>query len=434
MNTLIIVNPGHFHAGLVLRESHPVLSDQIYIYAEKGPDLDRFLAMAESFNRREKEPTRWKMHVYTGSDYLDRCIEEKNGDIVVLTGKNDTRMEYIDRLNRAGFAVLADKPWVISENALPHLESAMQADRPLTLDIMTERYEITTLLQKLFIEQPDVFGKIRIDPDGSPSIIKESVHHLYKTVNNALLIRPPWFFDIRIQGEGIVDVSTHLVDMTHWVLFPGEKIHFENDIALSDARRWTTPVPLDTFKKITQTDRFPTAITDHVEGDILNYFCNGDLLYRVRNVPVYIRVVWNLEIPEGGGDTHYSYMKGTRSDLLIRQAPESGFLAELLIIPKNNFDSVEKAVKRSLEQWSGTYPGLSVTREDNTLLINIPDTFRTTHEEHFCQVRDAFLQYLDAGMLPPEARTNLISKYTLLAEARKKALASPFEPLPVSAG
>ena len=75
MHTLVILDPGHFHAGLVLRESHPVLSDQIYIYAEKGPDLDRFLAMAESFNRREKDPTRWKMHVYTGSNYLDRCIE-----------------------------------------------------------------------------------------------------------------------------------------------------------------------------------------------------------------------------------------------------------------------------------------------------------------------------------------------------------------------
>jgi len=411
-----------------------VLSDQIYIYAEKGPDLDRFLAMGKSFNRREKDPTRWEMHVYTGSDYLNRCIEEKSGDTVVLAGKSHTRMADIDALNRSGFSVLGDKPWVISESGLPGLESAMAADRPLSLDIMTERYEITTLLQKMFIAQPDVFGDIRIDPDGTPSVIKKSVHHLYKTVNNAPLIRPPWFFDIRVQGEGIVDVTTHLVDMTHWMLFPGQKIHYEKDIALSDARRWTTSVPLDTFKKITQTDRFPAAVADHIEGDILNYFCNGGFLYRVRNVPVYIQVLWNLEIPEGGGDTHYSYMKGTRSDLLLRQGPESGFLVELLIIPKNDFESVEKAVRRCFEKWSGTYPGLSVTRENNKLLIHIPDRFRTTHEEHFCQVRNAFLQYMDTGSLPPEERTNLISKYTLLAEARKQALASPFEPLQLSAG
>ena len=152
MHTLIIIDPGHFHAGLVLKESHPRLSDTVYVYAEQGPDLDRFLAMAESFNRREKNPTHWRMKLYTGSDALNRCIKEKKGDIVVLAGKNHTRMEMIDRLNRAGFAVLGDKPWALSESALPHLEASMQPDRAPTLDIMTERYEITTILQKMFIE------------------------------------------------------------------------------------------------------------------------------------------------------------------------------------------------------------------------------------------------------------------------------------------
>ncbi len=62
------------------------------------------------------------------------------------------------------------------------------------------------------------------------------------------------------------------------------------------------------------------------------------------------------------------------------------------------------------------------------------DRFRTTHEEHFCQVRDAFLEYLHAGAVPPEERYNLVSKYSLLASARKRALTSPFEPLPLSVG
>jgi hypothetical protein len=145
-------------------------------------------------------------------------------------------------------------------------------------------------------------------------------------------------------------------------------------------------------------------------------------------------VLWNLEIPEGGGDTHYSYMKGTRSDLLLRQIPENGFQVELLIIPRDDFDSVEKAVNNCLEKWSETCPGLSATREDNRILIHIPDALRTTHEEHFCQVRDVFLEYLDSGAVPPEERCNLVSKYTLLAEARKMALASTFKPLPWPAG
>jgi hypothetical protein len=63
------------------------------------------------------------------------------------------------------------------------------------------------------------------------------------------------------------------------------------------------------------------------------------------------------------------------------------------------------------------------------LLVNIPDNLRITHEEHFSLVRDAFFEFLNKGELPPEARSCIVSKYTLLAEARKKALATPFEPM-----
>ncbi len=43
MHTVIILNPGHFHAALVLRDSHPSLADDIFVYSEQGPDLDRFI-------------------------------------------------------------------------------------------------------------------------------------------------------------------------------------------------------------------------------------------------------------------------------------------------------------------------------------------------------------------------------------------------------
>ena len=41
MHTLLILNPGHFHAALVLRESHPALSDDVFVYSEAGEDLNR---------------------------------------------------------------------------------------------------------------------------------------------------------------------------------------------------------------------------------------------------------------------------------------------------------------------------------------------------------------------------------------------------------
>jgi predicted dehydrogenase len=429
MHTLLILNPGHFHAALVLREAHPRLSDNIYVYSQTGPDLDRFLEIVDAFNTRPTNPTHWKIHLYTEADYLDKLIEEKKGDIVILAGMNNTKMKNIEILNREGFAILADKPWVTSEEALPFLRSAMAADRPLTMDIMTERYEITMRLQKELLSSEEVFGQIRVDDDGSPSVFKESVHHLYKIVNDKPLVRPIWYFDVIVQGEGLVDTTVHLVDMTHWMLFPAKPIEYSKDIKLMDARRWPTKVPLEKFSKITGAADFPDPVQDDVKGDILDYYCNGEVFYRVMGIPVHLREIWNLEIPEGGGDTHRSIVKGTRTDLIIRQLPARGFKTELLLVPHGDREQMGQAVRAYLQKLSNKYPGLGMTQEENALLIDIPDRLRTTHEQHFCKVRDAFLEKLDEGIIPAGDRTNIITKYTLLAEARKMALSSPFEML-----
>jgi predicted dehydrogenase len=137
MHTLLILDPGHFHAALVLRESHPELSDEIHVYAADGPDLERFRQMAESFNQRKVRPTRWRIRLETGTNSRDRLLREKAGDVVVLAGQNHTKMETIAALHRAGFHVLADKPWVITDTALPLLHATMQTPRPLAADIMT---------------------------------------------------------------------------------------------------------------------------------------------------------------------------------------------------------------------------------------------------------------------------------------------------------
>ena len=429
MHTLLILNPGHFHAALVLRERHPSLSDDIYIYSEPGPDLDRFLEIAESFNNRQANPTRWKLNVYRGKDCLEKLVHDKKGDIAVLAGRNNTKMKNIDTLNRAGLAILADKPWVTTQAALPFLRATMASDRPLAADIMTERYEIATLLQKKFLAEENVFGRIRIEEDAGPSVFMECVHHLYKIVNEKPLVRPAWYFDINVQGEGIVDTTIHLVDMIQWMLFPDNPVDYEKDIELNEARRWATGVPLDKFAKITGTHQFPQAVHEYVKDDILNYFCNGELIYHIKGVPVHLREIWNLDEPPGGGDTLRSLMKGTRSDLMIRQLPEQGFKSELLIVPGKNRSQVERAVQDCLRKWSDRYPGLSATPEKNALLIKIPDNLRTTHEQHFYQVRDAFLEHLDTGIEPAEHRACTIAKYTLLAEARNKALSAPFEML-----
>ena len=42
--TLLVLDPGHFHAALTLRQSHARLNDHVYVYAHPGPDVDAFIA------------------------------------------------------------------------------------------------------------------------------------------------------------------------------------------------------------------------------------------------------------------------------------------------------------------------------------------------------------------------------------------------------
>ena len=53
----------------------------------------------------------------------------------------------------------------------------------LLYDIMTERHEITTMLQKAFSRIPAVFGELLRGSSGNPAVVKESVHHFSKLVS-----------------------------------------------------------------------------------------------------------------------------------------------------------------------------------------------------------------------------------------------------------
>ncbi len=421
-HTIAVLNPGHFHAALSLRDSHPALADDVYVYAPDGEELQTFCNYIRDFNAREQSPTHWNLYVYKGEDSLEVLIREHKADIVILAGKNNSKIASIEQLNRAGFSIFADKPWVTEEKNLEFLRAALDSQRPLTTDIMTERFEITTVLQKMFLAEPDVFGRPFVDPHGKPTIFKESVHHLLKIVNGKPLKRPPWYFDVNIQGEGIVDVTTHLVDMTQWMLFPGEKIEFAKDIQIQKAARWATTVSLEKFSAITQHSEFPASVLENVKNSVLQCYCNGEIEYRVKGIPVHIRVLWNVEPPAGSGDTHYSLIRGTKANLSVRQLSEKNYQSEFLITPHSNPDSFVRPVQAVLDKHQKDYPGLSLRREENDFIIDIPQPLRTTHEQHFGEARNVFLEMLETGNEPAELRTNIVSKYTLLVEAKKKAL------------
>ena len=414
-HTIVILNPGHFHAALTLRERHPLIADDVHVFAEDGPDVDNFLRLVQSFNDRPVNPTRWTLFVYRGADYLQKLIAQRPGEVVIIAGRNDRKMPLIHCLHEQGFRVLGDKPWLIGGAQIALLRE-VTASAPLAMDIMTERHEIANRVQKALMQQPAVFGDFRVDGD-QPAIAIRSVHHLYKMVNNRPLQRPAWYFDLAAQGDGITDVTTHLVDLVQWMTGDGVRFDFDWHVGRLSARQWPTAIPRDIFSRITGLEDFPAALHARVVDGALQYLCNAALSYRLRGIPVEIETLWWLEEPEGGGDLHRAILRGTRSDLIVDQGPKTGFLTLLTINPVEAGKAFGEALTDAVARMQTGFPGLGFEPAGTQFRITIPPALRTTHEQHFAAVLQTFLGYLDEGKWPGNLGSDLDTKYTLLARA-----------------
>src|SRR5690606_16740806 len=118
------------------------------------------------------------------------------------------------------------------------------------------------------------------------------------------------------EGEGIVDVTTHLVDLIQWELFPDQIIDYQKDIEMVSARRWATDMTLDQFKAITKKDAYPDYLQKDIVDGTLKVYSNGEFNYKLKDVHAKVSVIWAYQAPEGTGDTHYSIMRGTKSNLV----------------------------------------------------------------------------------------------------------------------
>ena len=195
---------------------------------------------------------------------------------------------------------------------------------------MTERFEVTTILQKLLSQKSEVFGQLTSGSREEPAVTKISVHHFSKVVSGIPLIRPAWYFDVTQQGEGIVDVTTHLVDLIQWECFP-EQVLDTADINMVAARRWPTILSQDEFKGVTGLNKFPDYLQKDIKDGKLNVYSNGEMVYQIKGVFAKVSVEWKYQAPPGGGDTHYSIMHGTNCDLVIKQGAEEKFVPTLYI-------------------------------------------------------------------------------------------------------
>lgn len=422
MVKLVTVDPGHFHAALVQKIMYDRVSPDVYVYAPAGPDVQQHLDRISQYNNRSDSPTKWNEIIYTGAGFFEKMMEERPGNVIVLSGNNTKKAEYITKSINAGLNVLADKPMIIMPEDFPVLEAAFKTASEkgvLLYDVMTERYEITTILQKLLSLNKEVFGTLQKGTEKDPAVSKISVHHFSKLVSGVPLKRPAWFFDVEQQGDGIVDVTTHLVDLVQWECFP-EQILNPSDVAMLSARRWPTVLTPADFRNVTGYDSYPDYLQKYVKDGNLNVFANGEMIYKLKDVTAKVSVEWHFMPPEGGGDTHYSVIRGTNCDIVIKQGAEEKYVPTLYI--ENIKGSREEFLKKLDKAIAGLpYDGLVVETSGGALKIDIPASLRVSHEEHFAQVTEKYLEYLKAGKMPEWEVPAMITKYYTTTSALKKA-------------
>ncbi len=421
--TIMSLDPGHFHAGLIHKSMYPQVDSTVYVFAPEGAELKDYMNRMSGYNSREEDPTAWNLQVSTGEDYLEKMISSKPGNVMMVAGKNDRKIDYIAAAVDNGIHVYADKPLVINKEGFRKLLGAFaKADQKdlLLYDIMTERFEISTILQRELSMDPAVFGELEKGTLENPAITKESIHHFFKYVSGNPLIRPDWFFDTDIEGTGIVDVTTHLVDLIQWEAFPEVTLD-TTEVEMLTAKLWPTEMDLEQFKLVTGKSEFPDFLLKNVSNEKLRVNSNGEMNYTLRGVHAKVSVIWNYQAPEGAADTHYSMMRGTKANLIIQQGEAENYVATLYVeLLDGQDEALSSLVKEKLQ---GRFPGLDLEKAGKgKYKVIIPEEYHNGHEAHFAQVTEKYLEYFVQGNMPSWEVPNMIVKYFTTTEALTRAL------------
>ncbi|MCX6909449.1 MAG: Gfo/Idh/MocA family oxidoreductase [Verrucomicrobia bacterium] len=419
----ITLDPGHFHAALVQKFMYPQVNPVVHVYAPEGPDVALHLKRIEGFNTRSENPTKWQEKVYAGKDFLERMIKERAGNVVVISGNNRKKTDYIYKTLDAGFNVFADKPMAITPQAFPLLRKAFERaaqKKVLLRDIMTERYEITAILLRELVNAPTVFGSLEKGTPQQPAVEMESVHYFFKEVAGKPLIRPPWFYDTRQQGEAIPDVGTHLVDLVQWQCFPDQTLDWKKDIKVLAAKRWPTTMTPAQFKLSTGLDKYPDYLKSDIGPDgALNVFQNGDVTWSIKGVHAKVAALWGFQAPPGTGDTHYQVVRGSKANVVIKQGKEQNYKVTVYVENKSgaSADEFDRTLRAAVAQIAVKWAGVDMKKAGACWEIIIPEKYHVGHEAHFGQVAEKYLRYLGEGKMAAWEVPNMTAKYFVTTEA-----------------
>ena len=189
----------------------------------------------------------------------------------------------------------------------------------------------------------------------------------------------------------------------------------------SSARRWSTKLTPEQFKRSTGLDHYPDFFKQDIGPDgALEVYANGEVAYTLRGVHAKVTALWEFEAPPGAGDTHYALLRGTRANLVIKQGAEQNYKPALYVEntvrrpPRRNSS---RALRAAVAKLSATWPGLELKPAGAAWEIIIPDKYRVGHEQHFAQVTEKFLRFLAEGKMPDWEVPNMLAKYYTTTEA-----------------
>lgn len=424
---LVVLDPGHFHASLLQKFPQQQINDTVLVYAPEGNELQQYLHSIEEYNRRAENPTHWHVKVYSGSDYLEKMIGEKKGNVVVLAGNNSKKTTYISKSIQAGYNVLSDKPMAIDKTGFELLEATYDSTRTQEVflyDVMTERYDILNTIVRVLVDSEELFGEVQAGTAEEPGIIMQSVHHYFKEVSGNVLVRPAWFYDVEQQGEGIADVATHLVDLVNWQCFPDEVIDYRKEVHITSASHWPTKLTLAEFTRSTNLNAYPDYLSKYVTDNILEVFGNGTIHYQVKGKNIAVTAIWNYEAPEGGGDAYSALIKGTHATVEIVQAKEENYIKQLYIEKEKATDEkvFESALHKVVGELQKTVPSISSKRvAEGRYQIIVPVEDRKGHEDYFGMVAKKYFEFLIGRKMPEWEISNTIAKYYITTTALEMA-------------
>ena len=159
----------------------------------------------------------------------------------------------------------------------------------------------------------------------------------------------------------------------------------------------------------------------YVEDGVLNVPANGEICYKLKGVNIKLAALWAFEPPVGGGDTHYSLMRGSKASIVVKQGQEQNFVPELYVSPVSNDEDYAKALEASFAKLVEKYPGIALEPCDEGWHVSIPASYRNGHEAHFGQVTENYLNYLSSGNMPEWEVPNMITKYYITTQGWQMA-------------